>query len=37
VQGPVPGRSAEGRSFFVGSSEIAGFLAQWAGTSLPHP
>ena len=37
VQGPVPGRSAEGRSFFVGSPEIAGFLAQWAGTSLPHP
>lgn len=37
VPGPVPGRSAEGRSFFVGSSEIAGFLAQWAGTSLPHP
>lgn len=33
----VPGRSAAGRTFYVGAAEIAGYLAQWAGSSLPHP
>lgn len=31
------GRRAEGRTFFVGATEIATFLAGWAGTGMPHP
>ncbi len=30
-------RQSMGRSFFVGEHEIASFLAEWAGTALPHP
>lgn len=33
----VASREAEGRLFFVGATEIAGFLAEWAGIGLPHP
>jgi len=31
------GRSANGRTFFVGASEISEFLATWAGIGSPHP
>ena len=31
------GRRAEGRTFFVGATEIAGFLSEWAGIGMPHP
>jgi hypothetical protein len=37
VEGPVPGRNAAGRTFYVGATEIAGFLAEWAGIGRPHP
>jgi hypothetical protein len=31
------GQQANGRTFFVGATDIASFLALWAGISLPHP
>jgi hypothetical protein len=31
------GRSANGRSFFVGATEIGTFLAGWAKIGMPHP
>jgi hypothetical protein len=34
---PSWGRQVNGRTFFVGAAEIPRFLAEWAGTSLPHP
>lgn len=37
---PAPssaGRQANGRTFFVGTSEIAAFLGELAGIALPHP
>ncbi len=34
---PANGRCAEGRTFFVGATEIATFLAEWAGIGMPHP
>lgn len=33
----VAGRTAAGRTFFVGADEISGFLAEWAGIAHPHP
>lgn len=33
----IPGRTANGRHFFVGATEIGTFLAGWAGIGLPHP
>jgi hypothetical protein len=33
----APGRRAEGRTFVVGATEIAGFLSEWAGIGMPHP
>ena len=30
-------RHSNGRAFHVGASEIATFLASWAGTGMPHP
>jgi hypothetical protein len=34
---PASARRAEGRAFFVGATEIAEFLALWAGIDRPHP
>lgn len=34
---PIAGRTARGRTFYVGATEIAEFLAAWAGIDRPHP
>ncbi|MCA2979401.1 MAG: DUF3088 domain-containing protein [Myxococcaceae bacterium] len=33
----APSRTANDRTFFVGATEIAAFLSEWASIGRPHP